>query len=77
MGPGDFYQVTVELLAEAAVIERLDSTWRIFFQDDVLTQPWAPRLVDLSIRLLECPYEVSADFLHIKSYKREITKRKL
>ena len=77
MGPGVFHQVTVELLAEAAVIERLDPNWRIFFQDGVLTWPWAPRLVDLSIRLFECPYEVSADFLHIKSYKRERTKGKL
>ena len=30
MGPGVFHQVTVELLAEAAVSERLDPNWRIF-----------------------------------------------
>lgn len=77
MGPGVFHQVTVEFLAKAAVVERLDSNWRIFFQDGVLIWPWAPRLVDLSIRLLGCPYEVSADFLHIKSYKRQRTKRRL
>ena len=46
MGPGVFHQVTVELLVEAAVIERLDPNWRIFFQDGVLTWPWAPCLVD-------------------------------
>lgn len=70
-GAWGFHQVTVEFLARAAVVERLDSSWEDLLSRWVLALiwPWAPRLVDLSIRLLGCPYEVSADFLHIKVTK--------
>lgn len=72
-------EITVRILARAAVIWRLDSGWRICFQNftsqHIDIGCWQETYlsflhVDLFVQLLECPHDMTPDFPHCEWSRR-------